>query len=108
MDNLRQGVLNLLCKGALACYDKEKEKMFEILAGRPLSSVTEEELRDYKNSAKLWEILYNIRNDKVLLKPDNTVVLKRYKKIDDIEKHLNEHIDGLLKETAKLHESLNK
>ena len=47
MKDIRKHTFNILCKGALIAFSEEQKKVFEILAGRPLSSVTENELQNY-------------------------------------------------------------
>lgn len=105
MNDFVKNTFNLMCMGALAAFNEEQEKVFKILAGRPLSSVTEKDLQNYKKNAKLWEILINLRNEELPLKEDGTVDMTNYKMID-VEKHINNTIDDILQFTALI--QLNK
>jgi len=98
MKDFRRETFNIMCEGVLLAYSKEQEKVFEILAGRPLSSVSEKDMRNYKKNAKLWEILTNVRNEELPLKENGTVDMTNYKKID-IEKHINKQIDNIMEAT---------
>ena len=95
MNDFVKNTFKLMCMGALAAFNEEQEKVFKILAGRPLSSVTEKDLQNYKKNAKLWEILINLRNEELPLKADGTVDMTNYKRID-VEKHINNTIDDML------------
>ena len=107
MKDIRKHTFIILCKGALIAFSEEQKKVFEILAGRPLSSVTENELQNYKRNANLWEILTNLRNEDLPLMADGTVDMTNYKKID-VEKHINNTIDDIVQFTflTQLNESM--
>ena len=98
MNDIRKHTFNFLCKSALIAFSEEQKKIFKILAGRPLSSVTENDLQNYKKNAKLWEILTNLRNEDLPLMADGTVDMTNYKRID-VEKHINNAIDDLVQFT---------
>ena len=98
MKDIRKNTFNILCESALIAFSEEQKKVFEILAGRPLSSVTENELQNYKRNANLWEILTNLRNEDLPLMADGTVDMTNYKKID-VEKHINNIIDDIVQFT---------
>ena len=98
MNDMRKKLFDIMCEGALIAYTEEQKKVFEILAGRPLSTVSKKDLQNYKKNAKLWEILTNIRNQELPLNKDGTVDMTNYKKID-IEKHINNQIDDILQVT---------
>ena len=98
MKDIRKHTFNILCEGALIAFNEEQKKVFEILAGRPLSSVKENDLQNYKKTAKLWEILTNLRNEDLPLMADGTVDMTNYKRID-VEKHINNAIDDIVQTT---------
>ena len=98
MKDIRKKIFDMKCEGILLCYSPEQQKVFKILAGRPLSSVSKHHMKNVKKSKKLWEILINIRNEELPLKSDGTVDMTNYKRID-IEKYLYNEIDNLVKYT---------
>lgn len=98
MNDMRKKLFGIMCEGALIAYTEEQEKIFEILAGKPLSTVSKKDLQNYKKNAKLWEILTNIRNQDLSLNKDGTVDMTNYKKLN-VEKHINNQIDDILQVT---------
>ena len=98
MNDMRKKLFDIMCEGALIAYTEEQEKIFEILAGKPLSTVSKKDLQNYKKNAKLWEILTNIRNQDLSLNKDGTVDMTNYKKLN-VEKHINNQIDDILQVT---------
>lgn len=100
MDKNRETTFEFICQSILMAYTDNQKKIFEHLMGFPISSVTVEDMKNYKKNRKLWEVYTNIRNGCVTLSEDGSIDVTHYKKID-VEEEINKSIDKVLGMTKK-------
>lgn len=95
MDKSRETTFEFICQSILMAYTDDQQKIFKHLMGYPISSVTVEDMKDYKKNGKFWEVHTNIRNGCVTLSEDGSVDVTHYKKVD-VEEEINKSIDKVL------------